>query len=172
MKKKIILILTMVFLCGVFNLSAQTVRVGSKAPDFSIELQKDGNPSGKTVTLSDYKGKALFLHFWATWCPPCKVELPHLEKLAQKIESKGDNAKINFLAICISDSQKSLSSFMKENGYTFAGGLDATGRIAMKYGIQGVPTSILISPEGKILKIHVGMMSEKLLESFVIGYGL
>jgi thioredoxin-like negative regulator of GroEL len=61
---------------------------------------------------------------------------------------------------------------MKKNGYTFAGGLDATGRIAMKYGIQGVPTSILISPEGKVLKIHVGMMNEKLLENFVSGYDL
>lgn len=172
MKKKIILILTMVFLFGVFNLSAQTVRVGSKAPDFFLELQKDGKPSGKAVTLANYTGKALFLHFWATWCPPCKVELPHLEKLAQKIESKGANSGINFLAICISDSQKSLSAFMKENGYTFPCGLDAAGIIARKYGVQGVPTSILISPDGRILNIHVGMMSEKLLESFVMGYGL
>ena len=95
MKKKIISVFTMMFLCGIFNLSAQSVRIGSQAPDFSIELQKDGKPSGKTVTLADYKGKALLLHFWATWCPPCKVELPHLEKLVQKIQSKGDNAKIN-----------------------------------------------------------------------------
>lgn len=172
MKKKIISVFTMMFLCGIFNLSAQSVRIGSQAPDFSIELQKDGKPSGKTVTLADYKGKALLLHFWATWCPPCKVELPHLEKLVQKIQSKVDNSKINFLAVCISDSQNSLTSFMKKNGYTFSGGLDATGRIAMKYGIQGVPTSILISPEGKVLKIHVGMMNEKLLENFVSGYDL
>ena len=81
-------IFTMMFLCGIFNLSAQSVRIGLQAPDFSIELQKDGKPSGKTVTLADYKGKALLLHFWATWCPPCKVELPHLEKLVQKIQSK------------------------------------------------------------------------------------
>lgn len=119
MKKKIISIFTMMFLCGIFNLSAQSVRIGSQAPDFSIELQKDGKPSGKTVTLADYKGKALLLHFWATWCPPCKVELPHLEKLVQKIQSKGDNAKINFLAVCISDSQNSLTSFMKKKWIHF-----------------------------------------------------
>ncbi|MBR7065063.1 MAG: redoxin domain-containing protein, partial [Treponema sp.] len=55
---------------------AEPIKVGSLAPDFSIELS-----TGQTVKLSDYKGKAVFLHFWATWCPPCRVELPEMEKL-------------------------------------------------------------------------------------------
>ena len=124
----------------------------------------------KTVTLNSYKGKVLFLHFWATWCPPCKVELPHMESLAKKLASQGDKAKMEFLAVCISDSQKALTSFMQKNGYTFPSALDEPGLVAMKYGIQGVPTSILISPEGKILKIQVGMMNQKQLENFVADY--
>lgn len=149
---------------------SQVLKVGSNAPDFSLQLQQDGKASDKTVTLNSYKGKVLFLHFWATWCPPCKVELPHMESLAKKLASQGDKAKMEFLAVCISDSQKALTSFMQKNGYTFPSALDESGLVAMKYGIQGVPTSILISPEGKILKIQVGMMNQKQLENFVADY--
>ncbi|MBQ3024820.1 MAG: TlpA family protein disulfide reductase [Spirochaetaceae bacterium] len=155
-----------------FSLPAfsQSLKVGSNAPDFSLQLQQDGKASDKIVTLNFYKGKVLFLHFWATWCPPCKVELPHMESLAKKLASQGDKAKMEFLAVCISDSQKALTSFMQKNGYTFPSALDEPGLVAMKYGIQGVPTSILISPEGKILKIQVGMMNQKQLENFVADY--
>ena len=149
---------------------SQSLKVGSNAPDFSLQLQQDGKASDKIVTLNSYKGKVLFLHFWATWCPPCKVELPHMESLAKKLASQGDKAKMEFLAVCISDSQKALTSFMQKNGYTFPSALDEPGLVAMKYGIQGVPTSILISPEGKILKIQVGMMNQKQLENFVADY--
>ena len=171
MKKthKLILLsfLVLLFSLPVFS---QSLKVGANAPDFSLQLQQDGKASDKTVTLNSYKGKVLFLHFWATWCPPCKVELPHMESLAKKLASQGDKAKMEFLAVCISDSQKSLTSFMQKNGYTFASALDEPGLVAMKYGIQGVPTSILISPEGKILKIQVGMMNQKQLENFVADY--
>lgn len=149
---------------------SQSLKVGSNAPDFSLQLQQDGKASDKTVTLNSYKGKVLFLHFWATWCPPCKVELPHMESLAKKLASQGDKAKMEFLAVCISDTQKDLTSFMQKNGYTFPSALDEPGLVAMKYGIQGVPTSILISPEGKILKIQVRMMNQKQLENFVADY--
>ena len=171
MKKthKLILLSFLVLLLSL-PVFSQSLKIGSNAPDFSLQLQQDGKTSNKTVTLNSYKGKVLFLHFWATWCPPCKVELPHMESLAKKLASQGDKAKMEFLAVCISDSQKALTSFMQKNGYTFASALDGPGFVAMKYGIQGVPTSILISPEGKILKIQVGMMNQKQLDSFVADY--
>lgn len=171
MKKthKLILLSFLVLLLSL-PVFSQSLKVGSNAPDFSLQLQQDGKASDKIVTLNSYKGKVLFLHFWATWCPPCKVELPHMESLAKKLASQGDKAKMEFLAVCISDSQKALTSFMQKNGYTFPSALDEPGLVAMKYGIQGVPTSILISPEGKILKIQVGMMNQKQLENFVADY--
>ena len=162
-----IALIILLFSLPVFS---QSLKVGSNAPDFSLQLQQDGKASDKTVTLNSYKGKVLFLHFWATWCPPCKLELPHMESLTKKLASQGDKAKMEFLAVCISDSQKALTSFMQKNGYTFASALDEPGFVAMKYGIQGVPTSILISSEGKILKIQVGMMNQKQLDSFVADY--
>ena len=171
MKKthKLILLSFLVLLLSL-PVFSQSLKIGSNAPDFSLQLQQDGKTSNKTVTLNSYKGKVLFLHFWATWCPPCKVELPHMESLAKKLASQGDKAKMEFLAVCISDSQKALTSFMQKNGYTFPSALDEPGLVAMKYGIQGVPTSILISPEGKILKIQVGMMNQKQIENFVADY--
>ena len=93
-----------------------------------------------------------------------------MEKLAKKIVSLGEKAKMDFLAVCISDSQQALTSFIQKNGYTFTSALDEPGKVAMAYGIQGVPTSILISADGKILKIQVGMMSEKHLTEFVADY--
>ena len=170
--RKTFAIFLVCFFCinGLNQLFAQNMKVGNDAPDFSLRLQQDGKASDKTITLASYKGKVLFLHFWATWCPPCKVELPHMEELAKKLENQGDSAKMEFLAVCISDSQQALTSFMKKNGYTFPNALDEPGIVAMKYRIQGVPTSILISPQGKILKIQVGMMNPKQLEKFVAGY--
>lgn len=146
----------------VLSLSAQSIKKGSSAPDFSLKTSE-----GKTVKLSDYKGKAVLLHFWATWCPPCRKELPEMEKLYKELEAQGESAKLAFLGICISDTERNQSSFMSKNNYTFFSCLDETGEVANLYRIQGVPTSILISPEGKILALNVGMMSEKQLAAFV-----
>ena len=136
-----------------------------KAPDFTITLS-----TGETKKISDYQGKAVLLHFWATWCPPCILELPGMNALAEKLESQGEQSQLDFLAICISDTEENRSNFMKKNGYTFPGGLDESGKIAARYGIQGVPTSILISPQGEILDYNVGMMTEAQLAQFVRDY--
>ena len=149
----------------VLSVSAQTARKGAAAPDFSLK-----SSDGKALKLSDYKGKAVLLHFWATWCPPCRKELPEMENLYKKLKSQGDSAKLAFLGVCISDTAKNQSTFMKKNNYTFLTCLDEVGEVANLYSIQGVPTSILISPEGKILAINVGMMSEKQLADFVKDY--
>ena len=148
-----------------FSLSAQTIKKGADAPNFPIK-----SPNGKVIKLSDYKGKAVLLHFWATWCPPCRKELPGMEELSKKLDAQGESAKLAFLGICISDTAKNQSAFMKKNNYTFLSCLDETDEVASLYKIQGVPTSILISPDGKILSINVGMMNEKQLADFVKDY--
>ena len=162
--RKIIFLL--VFLFILFSpVFSQTIKEGSVAPDFSVTLR-----SGEKVTLDSYKGKVLFLHFWGTWCPPCRIELPEMDALAKKLKTQGEKAKMDFLAIAISDTKKDLTNFMEKNSYTFPAALDETGKVAFAYGIQGVPTSMLISPDGKIIKIHVGMMNKKQIERFVADY--
>ena len=155
-------IFVMVFLA--VTASAQSVKKGTLAPDFSLTL-----PDGKAVNPASYRGKALLLHFWATWCPPCRAELPEMNKLAEKLASETDS-KLAFLAVCVSDSEKSRSAFMKKNNYTFTGGLDASGAIAKKYGVFGIPASFLISPDGKIEDVFVGAMTPEKLASFVSAY--
>lgn len=142
---------------------SQSIAEGKKAPNFSIVAS-----DGAQVKLSNYKGKALLLHFWATWCPPCRKELPSMEKFSQRTSEK--NSRIAFFAICVSDTEKNRATFMKQNKYTFAGALDERGDVALKYGVQGIPTSVLISPDGIVEKIHVGMMSESQLDTFTKKY--
>jgi peroxiredoxin len=138
---------------------------GDAAPDFTLKMS-----DGSTTTLSDLQGKAVLLHFWATWCPPCRRELPGMNELAEKLASQGTSSRLQFVAVCVSDTEKKRAAFMDDNEYTFPGGLDERGQIANKYGVQGIPTSVLISPSGKILKVSVGAMSEKQLADFVSDY--
>ena len=146
------------------SLFAQNIREGAAAPDFTMTLS-----SGEQLKLSDCKGTAVLLHFWATWCPPCRVELPEMNKLAEKLNAN-PNAKLQFLAVCISDTEKNRASFMQKNKYTFSGGLDSDNAIALKYNVQGIPMSVLISSDGKIEKIHVGMMNKTQLAEFIKSY--
>lgn len=164
MKKSILVILLGVLL-STSALFSQSVRIGDKAPDFTVTLT-----DGTSVTLSSLKGQAVFVHFWATWCPPCVRELPGLDKLSKKLDLQ-KNPKMKFLAVCVSDSKKNCVSFMKKNNYTFTCGLDENGNAAAyKYGVEGIPASFLVSSEGKILKIQVGMMPESELKDFIKGY--
>jgi len=110
---KSFLIASAIAIAAASPIFAQSVKEGKTAPDFSITLS-----TGQQVKLSDYKGKAVLLHFWATWCGPCRVELPEMNAFASKLDS---SSRIAFLAVCISDTEKSQSAFMKKNnkiGYT------------------------------------------------------
>lgn len=153
--------LAILFIC--FTTFSFALEIGDKAPDFKIELA-----DGSTKELSDYKGKYLFLHFWATWCGPCRMELPEMQAF---YDSLTEDSKIDFLAICISDSKKNMDSFMKKNNFTFPTALDESGfLLAFPYGIQAIPVSIIINPQGKIEKQTIGMMSAKKLQDFVKDY--
>jgi len=165
MKQKKLIVAGILLVLAAAGSFAQKVQEGTSAPDFELVLS-----TGKKVQLSAMKGKAVLLHFWATWCPPCRRELPGMDALAKKIDAKGKDSKIVFLGVCVSDEEKNRADFMKKNGYTFTGGLDQTGAVAGKYGVQGIPTSVLISPDGKIEKLQVGAMSESQLDDFVKKY--
>ena len=160
------LAITFTFLLIFTTAACAKLSVAEKdAPDFTIQLS-----DGTTKTLSQLKGKAVLVHFWATWCPPCRQELPGMNALAKKLIA-GKNTKLEFIGICVSDTEKNRASFMSENKYTFPCGLDENGAIAAtKYNVQGIPTTILISPNGKILKQNVGMMTEGQLAEFVKEY--
>jgi peroxiredoxin len=133
------------------NLSQKTfVLVGDPAPVFTFP-----GLDGEMVSLTDYKGKVVFLNIWATWCPPCREEMPSMEKLYQQL--KGEDFAI--LAVSIDASgAKAVGPFMKEYGLSFPALLDTGGTMQNLYGTTGLPESFIIGKEGRIEKIVIGPM--------------
>jgi thiol-disulfide isomerase/thioredoxin len=122
-------------------------RIRAPAPDFTA-ARLDGSP----VRLGDLRGKVVFLNFWATWCPPCREEMPSMEALYQRFRG-GD---LEFLAVDIQESPDEVAAFMKDFGLNFPAALDSTGRISGEYGVRGIPTTFIIDREGGIVASVVG----------------
>ena len=124
------------------------VKVGLPAPNFTFP-----GLDGKKVSLTDFKGKVVFINIWATWCPPCREEMPSMEKLYQEL--KGEDFEI--LAVSIDTSgAKVVAPFMKEYKLSFPALLDTEGTIQDLYGTTGVPESFIINKEGIIEEIVIG----------------
>ena len=119
---------------------------GNRAVDFTLK-----DPDGMEIALSDYKGKKVLLNFWATWCNPCKKEMPDMEKLHQS------DPDVAVLAVNI-DSDKDIKGFMDKLNLTFPTVLDVKGDINKKYNVVSIPTSFFINEEGVIKKKVVGIM--------------
>jgi len=107
---------------------------------------------GKAHSLSDYRGRVVFLNFWATWCPPCRGEMPSM----QKLYLSWDQEKYVMLAVNLRDSKDTVSAFASQNGYTFPILLDETGAVGSQYQVSGIPTTIIIDEKGNVLHRTVG----------------
>jgi len=126
--------------------------------DFSLE-----DLNGSTVSLSDYKGKRVFLNFWATWCPPCKAEMPDIEKLYQ--ETKDSDLVI--LAVNVGEDKKTVQAFIRDKGYNFPVLLDDEGEVSQLYQVAGIPTSYFIDTEGYLDDGISGPISLESMKEFV-----
>ncbi|MGB9878015.1 MAG: TlpA family protein disulfide reductase [bacterium] len=132
---------------------------GEQAPDLALR-----DLEGKSYRLSDLKGKVILLDFWATWCPPCREELPVIEKLHQDFKGKG------LLVLGISNEEKGVvEEFVRRNGLTFPILLDEKGEAGRKYKVVAIPRVILIDKKGKIRKDIVGYnpRNEKILRELI-----
>lgn len=142
------------------------------AIDFTLEDQY-----GNNHTLSDYKGKVVFLNFWATWCPPCKKEMPDIEKLYKEYNYNQDDVVILGIAEPKNDNNKNtrevskegIIEFLDENGYTFPTVFDETGEVFSDYYIQAFPTTFFIDKEGNMFGYYPGMMTESIMRSNIEG---
>ncbi|MGI6778558.1 MAG: TlpA family protein disulfide reductase [Acetivibrionales bacterium] len=132
------------------------------APEFALETL-----NGDKVKLSDYKGKLVFLNFWAVWCRYCVQEMPDLDS-ANTVFMEGDDAVI--LAIDVQESKDAVSEFMKEKGITLPILMDYDGQVAAAYGVTGLPTTYLIDRDGSIIGRKVGPMTETQIINLVEEY--
>ncbi|WP_404458097.1 TlpA family protein disulfide reductase [Oceanobacillus kapialis] len=117
------------------------VNVGDQAPDFNLQTL-----DGESVKLSDYKGERVIVNFWTTWCPPCRTEMPDMQRFFE------DNDPI-ILAVNLTDtevSQQTVKEFVKEYGLTFPVLLDDQAKVSALYRIQPIPTTYFIDANGKI----------------------
>ena len=121
--------------------------VGHPAPNFTLVLLHAD--SGKTtLSLSNLKGKPIVLNFWASWCQPCKEELPLLENAWKQMQAQKKN--IVFLGIDFQELNSDASSFLLQHGITYLAGLDTDGSIANKYGVSSLPQTIFIDRNGTV----------------------
>ena len=117
------------------------------APD-NILLSLDG----KKHTLADYRGKPVIVNFWATWCPPCREELPSMNRAWEKIKNEG----IAMIAINLAETDDTVTPFLDKHPIDFTVLLDSQGQAAQDWGVQGLPTTFVVSPEGKVVYQVVG----------------
>lgn len=125
---------------------------------------------GKKHTLSEYKGKIVFLNFWATWCPPCKEEMPYIEELYKQYNENKDDVVILGVAspnLGREGSEAYIKEFLKKEGITFPVVFDNNGTMAFEYGITAFPTTLIINKEGYITKYIPGAMDKSTMEKVI-----
>ncbi|MGY0692703.1 peroxiredoxin family protein [Virgibacillus sp. FSP13] len=127
---------------------------GEFAPDFELKTL-----DGETVRLSDYKGERVLVNFWATWCPPCRAEIPDLQKLYDKKD-------VTILAVNLTESEKSegdVKNFVEEFEMTFPVLKDTNSKVSTTYQVRAYPTSYMIDSNGRIQFIAMGAMNYDLM---------
>jgi len=128
------------------------LREGSRAPDFQLtEL------GGEAVSLSDMRGMTVLLNFWATWCPPCRAEMPYIQQIYEEGASRG----LMVLAVNLGESPAEVKEFMESNNLSFPVLLDINKEVGRSYGIQAIPTTFIIDQSGIIRVIEVGAFTSE-----------
>ena len=120
--------------------------VGRLAPNFRLE-----RPDGGTVVLSDLRGKPIFLNFWATWCGPCRFEMPEIQAMHERL---GDELVV--LAVDQDESSGDVVNFFEELGLTFDSVIDDGNKVSAKYRLFGLPSTYIIDAEGVVQAVKVG----------------
>lgn len=132
---------------------------GFAAPDFELQTL-----TGETVRLYENNGKPSLINFWASWCPPCKVEMPYLQ---EAYEEYGDDINFLMVDLTFNDNLDTMTAYIEENGFTFPIPLDETGDVSTEYETIAIPTTFIVDENGIIVHRVQGAMSEQQIQSFM-----
>jgi cytochrome c biogenesis protein CcmG, thiol:disulfide interchange protein DsbE len=149
--KNIITHIAYLALATCLSSSALAVDVGHAAPDFDLRGLQGA------VKLSDYKGKVVYLDFWASWCGPCKQSFPWMNDMQSRYSAKG----LNLVAVNVDQKPEDAKTFLNDNAAKFTVAYDQAGKTPKSYAIKGMPTSVLIGADGKVLMVHSGFKDEQ-----------
>ena len=128
--------------------AATLVKAGDQAPDFTVEMF-----DGSRVTLADLRGKVVLLNFWATWCPPCREELTHVQT---ELIDRFAGRPFVFLPVSRGESRETVAAFREKTGYEFPMGLDSTQSVYNRYAANYIPRNFLIDADGRVVSATVG----------------
>ena len=134
------------------------LETGGPAPDFDLKAA-DGTPVG----LKDYRGDVVLLNFWATWCAPCRTEMPLLESAFESFRDQG----FVVLGIDFDESAELVAAFGEELGLSFPLLLDPGGKIQHLYKVRGYPTTVVLDREGRIQAYHIGVLTQSQLDGYL-----
>ena len=148
---------------GLLNKSSVTglsgiTRVGQPAPDFSMELIRDGD-----ISLSEQRGSVVVINFWASSCPPCRTEARDLEAAWRNYRDRN----VVFIGANIQDRVEPAERFLDEFGVTYPNGLDEGGRISIDYGVVGIPVTFVVDGEGTVARRWVGEIDPERLTTWI-----
>ena len=155
---------SLVLATGIIKPNTENTRLPAQAFDYSGQFT---DTVGKTVFLENYKGKTLFINLCATWCPPCRAEMPHISELYKKTKDQPD---LEFLMIALDGDFEKSKKFIRDKGFTFPV-LHAGYGLSSSLQSQAVPTTLVVGPSGKVLFYHEGMSNFNTPEfqEFLIG---
>ena len=138
---------------------ADIQEIGAPAYDFTLQ-DLDGN----AITLSDLQGRPVILNFWATWCSPCRIEMPEF----QSVYENHPDGEIAIVAVNLDEPVDRVTKFFRDElGLTFTALLDEGGIIADQYGVFTYPTTYFINEEGVVTAVHRGSLTEKYIEDYL-----
>ena len=132
------------------------LNIGNTAPGFTLK-----DLDGKTVNLSDYRGRPVLLNFWATWCGPCRGEMADLQVVYEAHKDQG----FTVLAVDLEENANVVRSFMQSRGLTFLALLDSDGQVGHRYKVEAIPTSFFLDRDGVIRDKQIGSMNRSRIEA-------
>lgn len=147
-------VLKSVLLGGLLTLGGtgvQAVEVGQAAPAFSLPRQ-----GGGSLSLADLKGKVVYLDFWASWCGPCRQSFPWMNDLQSRFGHRG----LRVVGINVDNRKADADGFLAQLPADFTVAFDAKGEAPGAYQVKGMPSSYLIGPDGRVIKVHSGFRAE------------